>query len=120
MHDKELQEILDKIKEYAPNTDTTLVEKAYYLAKSAHEGVLRKSGEPYIIHPIAVANILADVIIPLSKIIARHIKPGGLFISSGIIDTAADKVRSAITDAGFKIIETTTQGEWYCFTALRL
>ena len=47
MHDKELQEILDKIKEYAPNTDTTLVEKAYYLAKSAHEGVLRKSGEPY-------------------------------------------------------------------------
>ena len=46
MHDKELQEILDKIKEYAPNTDTTLVEKAYYLAKSAHEGVLRKSGEP--------------------------------------------------------------------------
>lgn len=71
-------------------------------------------------YDMAVANILADVIIPLSKIIARHIKPGGLFISSGIIDTAADKVRSAITDAGFKIIETTTQGEWYCFTALRL
>lgn len=70
MHDKELQEILDKIKEYAPNTDTTLVEKAYYLAKSAHEGVLRKSGEPYIIHPIAVANILVDMQLDISTISA--------------------------------------------------
>lgn len=70
MHDKELQEILDKIKEYAPNTDTTLVEKAYYLAKSAHEGILRKSGEPYIIHPIAVANILVDMQLDIETISA--------------------------------------------------
>lgn len=70
MHDKELQEILDKIKEYASNTDTTLVEKAYYLAKSAHEGVLRKSGEPYIIHPIAVANILVDMQLDIETISA--------------------------------------------------
>lgn len=70
MHDKELQEILDKIKEYAPNTDTTLVEKAYYLAKSAHEGILRKSGEPYIIHPIAVANILVDMQLDIQTISA--------------------------------------------------
>ena len=70
MHDKELQEILDKIKEYAPNTDATLVEKAYYLAKSAHEGVLRKSGEPYIIHPIAVANILVEMELDIATISA--------------------------------------------------
>lgn len=70
MHDKELQEILDKIKEYAPNTDTTLVEKAYYLAKSAHDGVLRKSGEPYIIHPIAVANILVEMQLDIATISA--------------------------------------------------
>lgn len=70
MHDKELQEILDKIKEYAPNTDTTLIEKAYYLAKSAHEGILRKSGEPYIIHPIAVANILVDMQLDIETISA--------------------------------------------------
>ena len=70
MHDKELQEILDKIKIYAPKTDTTLIEKAYYLAKSAHEGVLRKSGEPYIIHPIAVANILADMQLDIETISA--------------------------------------------------
>lgn len=70
MHDKELQEILDKIKEYAPNTDTTLVEKAYYLAKSAHDGILRKSGEPYIIHPIAVANILVEMQLDIETISA--------------------------------------------------
>lgn len=72
-------------------------------------------GDKY--YDIAVANILADVIIPLSGKIARHIKPGGLFISSGIINTAAENVKQAITDAGFTIIETTTLGEWYCFTA---
>ncbi|WP_455539953.1 RelA/SpoT family protein [Terrisporobacter sp.] len=70
MLDKELQEIINKIKEYAPSTDTTLVEKAYYLAKSAHEGVLRKSGEPYMIHPIAVANILADMQLDIETISA--------------------------------------------------
>ncbi len=68
-------------------------------------------------YDIAVANILADVIIPLSAEISRHIKPQGLFISSGIIDTAAENVRQAIISAGFDIIETTTLGEWYCFTA---
>ncbi|MBC6695625.1 bifunctional (p)ppGpp synthetase/guanosine-3',5'-bis(diphosphate) 3'-pyrophosphohydrolase [Terrisporobacter mayombei] len=70
MHDKELQDIIDKIREYAPSTDTTLVEKAYYLAKSAHEGVLRKSGEPYIIHPIAVANILVEMQLDIATISA--------------------------------------------------
>ena len=44
MYDKELQEILDKIKKYAPNADVTPVIKAYELAKSAHAGVFRKSG----------------------------------------------------------------------------
>ena len=68
-------------------------------------------------YDIAVANILANVIIPLSAEIGRHIKPGGLYITSGIIDTAADDVRSAIEANGFTIVETVTLGEWYCFVA---
>ena len=75
------------------------------------ENLQNSIGDNY--YDIAVANILADVIIPLSAEIPRHIKPGGLFISSGIINTAAENVISA----GFEIIETTTLGEWYCFTA---
>ena len=68
-------------------------------------------------YDIAVANILANVIIPLSNEIGQHIKPGGLFISSGIINTAAEDVRNAIISAHFEIIETTTLGEWFCFVA---
>lgn len=71
----------------------------------------------YGTYDIAVANILANVIIPLSSVIGRHIKPGGLFISSGIINTAADNVREAIVSNGFEIIEENTLGEWYCFIA---
>ena len=70
MYDKELQEILDKIKKYAPNADVTPVIKAYELVKSAHAVVFRKSGEPYIIHPIAVANILADLELDMEVIAA--------------------------------------------------
>jgi ribosomal protein L11 methyltransferase len=74
----------------------------------------------YEAYDIAVANILAGVIIPLSAEIGRHIKPGGLFISSGIIDTAAEDVKTAITSNGFEIIETDTLGEWSCFVARKL
>lgn len=70
MHDKQLQELIDKIKSYAPNADVSLVEKAYYFGKSAHEGQFRKSGEPYFIHPIAVANILSDMELDIETIVA--------------------------------------------------
>ena len=70
MHDKELEKLIGKIKSYAPNADFTLVENAYELAKKAHEGQLRKSGEPYLIHPIAVANILANMELDIETITA--------------------------------------------------
>lgn len=61
MYDKDLQNLIDKVKAYAPNANFDLIVKAYDLGKKAHEGQFRKSGEPYFIHPIAVANILADM-----------------------------------------------------------
>ena len=70
MHDKELQELIEKIKGYAPNADIDLVKKAYYLGKKAHECQFRKSGEPYFIHPLAVANILADMELDIETIAA--------------------------------------------------
>lgn len=53
--------LINKIRKYHPSEDVTMIEKAYHLAKDAHEGQLRKSGEPYIIHPLSVACILADL-----------------------------------------------------------
>ena len=70
MHDKEILELVDKIRKYAPNADVSLVEKAYYFGKKAHEGQFRKSGEPYFIHPIAVASILSDMELDIETIVA--------------------------------------------------
>ncbi|CEO28027.1 RelA/SpoT family protein [Paraclostridium sordellii] len=70
MQDKQLKELIEKIKKYAPNGDIDLIEKAYYYGKKAHEGQLRKSGEPYFIHPIAVANILCDMELDMQTIAA--------------------------------------------------
>ena len=53
--------LMEAIKAYHPSTDLTMIEKAYRLADEAHKGQLRKSGEPYIIHPICVAIILAEL-----------------------------------------------------------
>mgnify|MGYP002625650092 CR=1 FL=1 len=49
------------VQRYAPNADMDLIERAYRYADGKHKDQLRKSGEPYIIHPIAVAGILADL-----------------------------------------------------------
>ena len=66
---------------------------------------------------IAVANILADVIIPLSEYIGEYLKPQGLFISSGILAEKADAVQTAIEQNDFEILERNTLGEWVSFVA---
>ena len=53
--------LIDRVRKYHPSDDISLIEKAYEVARRAHEGQLRKSGEPYIIHPLYVAIILAGL-----------------------------------------------------------
>ena len=68
---EELYELLiQKVLEYHPNTDISMIEKAYAIANKAHEGQLRKSGEPYIMHPLCVAIILADLELDKETIVA--------------------------------------------------
>lgn len=55
------RELIASVKKYHPSDDISLIEKAYRVASEAHEGQVRKSGEPYIIHPLCVAIILADL-----------------------------------------------------------
>ncbi|MFA6308577.1 MAG: bifunctional (p)ppGpp synthetase/guanosine-3',5'-bis(diphosphate) 3'-pyrophosphohydrolase [Clostridia bacterium] len=62
--------LVKKIKSYNPNCDFTLLEKAYKLSKVAHDGQQRESGDPFIMHPIEVAIILADLELDSTAIIA--------------------------------------------------
>ena len=56
-----LRELLNRVRRYHPSDDLSMIEKAYHVADTAHEGQLRKSGEPYVIHPLCVGIILADL-----------------------------------------------------------
>ena len=64
------KELIDSVKKYHPSTDISMIEKAYHIADEAHKGQLRKSGEPYIIHPLCVAIILADLELDKESIVA--------------------------------------------------
>lgn len=78
------------------------------------DGEFRKMlGENH--YDMVVANILADVIIPLSGVIAQNMKPGGLFISSGIIEMKRDEVKKALLANHFEIVEETNMGDWFSF-----
>lgn len=61
MDEKSFEALIQKVQSYNPKFDIEKLTKAYELANSAHEGQLRNTGEPYIIHPLAVAHILADL-----------------------------------------------------------
>ncbi len=66
---------------------------------------------------IAAANILADVLVPLTPVIREHLKPGGIYITSGIIEDKEETVIEAVKAAGFEVLEVTRQGEWVSVTA---
>lgn len=64
------EELIASVRKYHPSTDISLIEKAYKIAYEAHEGQVRKSGEPYIIHPLSVGIILAELELDKETIVA--------------------------------------------------
>ena len=68
-------------------------------------------------YDIVTANILADVLIPLTPVIKSRLKPGGIYITSGILDVKEQEVREAVEGAGLAVVEITRQGEWVSITA---
>ena len=71
----------------------------------------------YECYDIVVANILADVLVPLTPVIVNQLKPGGVYITSGIIDDKETTVVEAVKAAGLEVVEVTYQGEWVSVTA---
>lgn len=71
----------------------------------------------YGCYDIVMANILADVLVPLTPVIVNQMKKGAVYITSGIIDDKEDTVVQAVEAAGLKVLEVTYQGEWVSVTA---
>ncbi len=66
---------------------------------------------------MVVANILAEVLLPLTPVVIKHMKKGGIYITSGIIEEKEDAVVNAVKEAGLELLEVTRQGEWVSVTA---
>ena len=73
----------------------------------------------YECYDIVVANILADVLVPLTPVIVNQMKKGGIYITSGIIDDKEEVVKEVVLAAGLEVLEVTYQGEWVSITARR-
>src|SRR6266704_6770076 len=83
-----LNDILDKVSAYNPTADHNLIRKAYVYCAKVHQGQTRLSGEPYIIHPMEVAGILADLRLDVPSIITG-------FLHDTIEDTLATSAEVA-------------------------
>lgn len=73
----------------------------------------------YECYDIVVANILADVLVPLTPVIVNQMKPGAVYITSGIIEGKETVVAKAMTDAGLTVVDTSSQGEWRCVIGVK-
>ena len=68
-------------------------------------------------YDIVVANILAEVLLPLTPVVKQHLKKGGIYITSGIIAEKEQLVTDAVKAAGMEVLEVTKQNEWVSVTA---
>lgn len=68
-------------------------------------------------YQLVLANIIADVIIPLAAVVGDYLTPDGRFLTSGIIDNRAEEVAQALIRNGFTILETRTRDGWVSYTA---
>lgn len=99
-----IDDLLEKIRAYFPNADLSLIVKAYEFSEKAHSGQVRRSGEPYISHPLSVAGILADLKLDLASIAT------GL-LHDTIEDTHAthDQVRAEFGDVVASLVDGVTK-----------
>jgi GTP pyrophosphokinase len=101
-----IEQLLHKASGYMKHSDLTRIREAYVFADKAHEGQVRKSGEPYILHPLAVAEILVDIQMDVTSIIAA-------LLHDVVEDTTVslDAVRERFGDSCANIVDGLTKLE---------
>src|SRR3989338_10690216 len=99
-----LEEILDRVHSYNPAADLDLIRKAYVYSAKVHQGQTRRSGEPYLIHPLEVANILAQM-----RLDAPSIATG--LLHDTVEDTLAtlDEIRSLFGKTIARLVDGVTK-----------
>ena len=65
-----LNDILERVSSYRPDADLDLIKKAYVYSSKVHQGQIRKSGEPYLVHPLEVAGLLAELKLDEASIVS--------------------------------------------------
>jgi len=105
MTEKMYNNLIEKVKEYNPDANCELIQKAYELARKAHKNQKRKSGEPYITHPLSVAIIIAELELDVESIVAAilHDVVEDTEISSFDIEKEFSKEISAIVKGVTKL-----------------
>lgn len=93
------------------------VRRAIENVGDAGRACVRDDSEPVGGYDIVVANILAEVLVELTPVVVKHLKPGGIYITSGIIDDKEQTVVECVKKAGLDVLEVTYQGEWVSVTA---
>lgn len=102
-------------------TNNIAVDKCQVITGNILEDESIRKQIGYECYDIVAANILADVLLPLTPLVSAHLKKGGLYITSGIIDTKEEEVKAAIEATGeFEIVEITRQKDWSSITAKRV
>ena len=101
------------------NFDVNHLERSladFYVGNLIDDSTLQEN-VGYEKYDVVVANILADIIIPMAPALAKTMKPGAIVITSGIIDFKEQEVADALKAVGLTIIESNAQGEWRNITA---
>ncbi len=101
------------------NFDVNHLERSladFYVGNLIDDSTLQEN-VGYEKYDVVVANILADIIIPMAPALAKTMKPGAIVITSGIIDFKEQEVADALKAAGLTIVESNAQGEWRNITA---
>src|SRR4029450_8194154 len=98
------EDLLDKVRAYSPDADVELLRRAYVFSALEHKGQVRHSGEPYLVHPLEVADILADM------------KLDTVCVSAGLLHdvvedtlTTIERLRETFGEGGAHIVEGVTK-----------
>ena len=107
-----LNDILDRVSAYHPDPDLDLIKKAYVYSAKVHQGQLRKSGEPYLVHPLEVAGILAELKLDEASVVTGLLFLLATFLAPLVSVVPYEAATPALVVVGFLMMQQVRGIEW--------